>query len=204
MPSENEEIFGHSSQPRPDVQAAADIAFTRCYDRLVQIVRYMIGTYPDIRGRHEPESIVHDVWFDLRTALKSIELDSERVYPLLAQKARLALLDIVKKERRRLDILSLVPEPADSEAGPLDFGPSSGSSCDPGRLEIWTRFHKAVGELPVELREPFELFFYADIQPSFAQIGGLLGIHPRQAARLVTKAKITLADRVRGLEELLI
>src|SRR5262249_28836726 len=111
---------------------------------------------------------------------------------------------IAKKERGRLDRVPLKPTTAAPDDSGPGFEPSVGSSSDPGRLEVWTRFHEAVGELqPDELRAAFELDFYSDSKLSQHQIGRLLGIPPRTVSRLIAKAKVELAERVVGLKELL-
>src|SRR5262249_46186877 len=142
-------------------RTAGDELFTLLYPRLVQLAKLALGTFPDIRRQHNAESLVHQAWIDLQTALKTVKPEDPRRYLGLAvRKARLALLDIARLERRRLDTNPLKPGMDDSAPG---FDPSTGSSSDPGRLEVWTRFHEAVGELqPEALREAFELHFYSD------------------------------------------
>ena len=186
-------------------RTAGDELFTLLYPRVVQLAKLMLGTFPDIRLQHSAESFVHEAWIDLQTALKTVRPeDSRRYLGLAVQKARFALLDIAKKERRRLDTIPLTPGRATLDDSAPGFEPFTGSSTDPGRLEVWTRFHEAVGELqPDELREAFELHFYSDSKLSRDQIGALLGIPPRTVSRLIVKAKDNLAERIVGLKELL-
>lgn len=183
---------------------AGDELFTHIYPRLVRLAALMLGTFPDIRRQHDAESLVHDAWIDLQTALRTVKPeDPRRFLSLAARKARLALLDIAKRERRRRDTVPLGPAAADPDDSTPVIDPSAGSSSDPGRLEVWTRFHEAVGALPDELREAFELHFYSDGTPNQGRIGTLLGLPPRTVSRRITRAKVEIAERVVGLAELL-
>ena len=185
-------------------RAASDELYTLLYPRLVQLASLMLGTFADVRRQHDAESLVYDGWIDLQTALKSVRPEDPRRYLGLAvQKVRLVLLDLAARERRRLDNVPLKPGDVDRDDSAAGFEPGTDSSADPGRLEIWTRFHEAVGELePAKLREAFELAFYADDKLSHEQIGTLLGIPPRTVSRRIAKAEALLAQRVAGLKEL--
>jgi RNA polymerase sigma factor (sigma-70 family) len=202
MPDERLDLIDRLNAGDP---TADDELFTLLYSRLVRLAKLMLGTFPDIRRLHDAESLVHNGWIDLQTALKTVEPENPRRYLGLAvEKVRLVLLDIAKSERRRLDRVPLTPEGANRDDSALGFDPSSGSSSDPGRLEVWTRFHVAVNELePDELREAFKLHFYSDDKLNRDQIAKLLGLSPRTTSRLIARAKDELAERVMGLKELL-
>jgi RNA polymerase sigma factor (sigma-70 family) len=185
-------------------RTASDELFTQMYRRLVQLSGFMLGTFADIRRQHDAESLVHCAWIDLQTTLRSVQPDDVAGYlRLAAGKARLALLDLAKKERRRIDKVPLRPDPAGHDDSTVDFEPAAGSSCDPGRLELWSRFHDAVSELPDELRNVFELYSYTDVKPNQAQIAKILGLPARQVSRRIARAKDQLAERVSGLCEML-
>lgn len=185
-------------------RAAGDELFTRIYPRLVQLARLMLGSYYNLPGGNHAESLVHMAWIDLQTALRRVRPESPACYvSLAAYKVRLALLDLARKERRRLDTVPLGPSPADVDGSSPSYEPQTGSSCDPGRLEIWSQFHEAVGELPDELREVFELYFYADEKPNQARVAELVDKPHRTVARLIAKARVLLTKRVSGLRELL-
>ena len=183
---------------------AGDELFARAYGRLVQLARPMLGAFPDLRRGHDAESLVHDAWIDLQTALRSVKPEGPARYlSLAARKVRLALLDLADRERRRLDSVPLRGWAGDSDDSWGGNEPSAGSSSDPGRLEIWTRFHQAVGELPDELREVFEAYFYTDERPNQAKVAERLGMPARAVSRLIAKAKDRLVERVSGLTEVL-
>jgi RNA polymerase sigma factor (sigma-70 family) len=185
-------------------RAAGDELFTRCYRRLVQLSELMLGRFLDLRGQHDAESLVHCAWIDLQTALRSVKpVDAAGYLGLAARKARLALLDLAEKERRRIDTVPLMPGSADSDDSSPPFEPAAASSCDPGRLELWTRFHHAVSELPDDLREIFEVYFYTDEKLKQSEIARIFGIPARMVSRRVAKARDLLAERVSGLSEML-
>jgi RNA polymerase sigma factor (sigma-70 family) len=184
-------------------RSAGDELFTRVYRRLVYLARLMLGTFPDLSRQHDAESLVHLGWIDLQTALRSVKPEGLPSYLSLAStKARLVLLDIAKKERRRIDTVPIGPNTADPDDSTPTFDPAAGSSCDPGRLELWASFHAAVSDLPDGPREAFELYFYTDDKPNQAEIARILGLPDRQVRRLIAKAKDRLAERVSGLSEL--
>ena len=204
MENEPEELPGLIDRLNAGERAAHDELFTRIYPRLVELAGLMLGTFSDIRRQHDAESVVHCAWIDLETSLQSVKPDSPAGYLRLAtMKGRLALLDIAKKERRRLDTVPLRPGTASPDDSAPTFDPSAGSSCDPGRLEIWARFHEEVSDLPDEQREVFEPYFYTDEKVSQTEIAELLGLPPRQVSRLIAKAKDRLVERVQGLHDLL-
>jgi RNA polymerase sigma factor (sigma-70 family) len=191
-------------RPNAGDRSAGDELFTQVYRRLVHLSRLMLGTFRDLSRQHDAESLVHLGWIDLQTALRSVKPEGLPSYlSLAATKARLALLDIAEKERRRIDTGRLGRAAVDREDATPAFEPAAGSSCDPGRLELWGRFHAAVSELPDELREAFELYFYTDEKPNQAEVAKMLGLPARRVRRLIVKAKDRLAERVSGLSELL-
>jgi RNA polymerase sigma factor (sigma-70 family) len=175
-------------------RAAANELFVRAYPRLLQLAKRMLRTFPDVRRQHSSESLPNEAWIDFQAALKTIEPNGQSVYPLVARKMRFVLLDVAAKERKRLDTLPLTPEETDRVTG---------SSCDPGRMEIWTRFHEAVDALPEDVREAFLVYFYTDEKPNQTRVAEALGIDPRQARRLIARAKTLLAARVTGLGDVL-
>lgn len=198
-------------QPLPDLidrlnagdRPAGDELFARLYQRLVQLARLQLRDFPDVSRRHDAESFVHQAWIDLQTALRTMKLDRPADYlKFAAWKARMALLDLVEKQRRRTNALRLMPGLRPSSAA-LAADPFSETSTDLDRLDAWTRFHHAVGELPDELRIVFELYFYTDEDLSWVRIGKLLDLPAHTVRRRVAKAKTEIARRVVGLSDLL-
>jgi len=184
-------------------RSSGDDLFTRLYQRLVQLARLQIRNFPDVSRRHDAESLVHQAWIDLQTALRTMKLDQPADYlKFAAWKARLALLDLVEKEQRRTNALRLMPGVRASSAAPA-VDPFSETSTDLDKLDAWTRFHQAVGELPDELRIVFELHFYTDEDLSWVQIGRLLDLPVHTVRRRVARAKTEIARRGVGLSDLL-
>jgi RNA polymerase sigma-70 factor (ECF subfamily) len=116
-------------EERPDLidrlnagdRTAGDELFTLLYPRLVQLAKLMLGRFPDIGRQHDAESLVHNGWIDLQTALKTVEPENPRRYLGLAvEKARLVLLDIAKRERRRLDRIPFGPVEVDGSEPAFD------------------------------------------------------------------------------------
>jgi RNA polymerase sigma factor (sigma-70 family) len=199
------------SHPLPDLidrlnagdRSAGDELFTRLYRRLVHLAGLQIRNFPDVSRRHDAESLVHQAWIDLQTALRTVQPGQPADYlKFAAWKSRLVLLDLVKKERRRANALRLMPGVrASSATAAVD--PISQSSSDPDKLGAWTRFHQAVGELSDELRTVFELHFYTEEDMSWVELGKLLDLPAHTVRRRVARAKAEIARRVVGLGELL-
>jgi RNA polymerase sigma factor (sigma-70 family) len=178
--------------------------FERVYPRHVQLARYMLRDFPRVERRYLPEDVVHQAWIDLETALKSVTPNTPREYlGLLARKMRQVLLDFAKKESGKSTMSPLFAGELGPDGSTIAYEPEAGLSRDPGRVEIWSKFHEAVGELPDDVREPFELYFYTEVQPSYAQIARVLGLSESKVKRLIAKARDQLSRRVSGLGELL-
>lgn len=200
-----------AARPLPDLidrlnagdRSAGDELFTRLYLRLVHLARLQIRNFPDVARRHDAESFVHLAWIDLQTALRTVKPDRPADYlKFAAWKSRLALLDMVEKERRRTNALRLMPG-VRAASVTLVADQSGDPSSDLDKLGAWTRFHQAVGELSDELRTVFELHFYTDEDLSWVQIGRLLDLPAHTVRRRVAKAKTEIARRVVGLSDLL-
>ena len=152
------ELIGRLNAGDP---TAVDDLFARCYGRLVKLAWHMLGSYPDLRGGHDGESIVHRVWGDLVAALRSVQIESTKDFlRLSATKMRFELIDLARRERRRADRLPLNLGAGGNDDSSFALEPAVGSSMDAGKLELWMRFHEAVGNLPGDVREAFELQFY--------------------------------------------
>jgi RNA polymerase sigma factor (sigma-70 family) len=180
--------------------AARDELVARLYRRLVRLSEVILGKFPDL-NRHEPESILHATWERLAGAVDQARPATEAdLFRLAAHKIRQVLLDMVKEDRGRPDRAGIAIGADPSSASPAPTQWLRDSTHEPGRIALWTEFHRKVQELPAAEREVFELHYYAGL--SQKEIAPLLGLHPRQVSRLWIAATERLADGLPGLEDL--
>src|SRR5262249_23593693 len=78
-------------------------------------------------------------------------------------------------------------------ASPLDASTEPISIVEDGEeMAGWVEFHKAVGHLPDEERQVFELHYYQGMK--LAAIARLLSREPRTVSRIYVRAEGRLAD----------
>jgi RNA polymerase sigma factor (sigma-70 family) len=84
----------------------------------------------------------------------------------------------------------------DSGSPPLCEQPDS--TLDPGRLALWTEFHRRVEELPDAVRAVFELVWYQELPQ--AEVAQLLGVSVPTVKRRMVEARVRLMDLLEGAE----
>jgi RNA polymerase sigma factor (sigma-70 family) len=165
----------------------------RACGRLRRLAGHILsGSFADLAGRHELDSIVHETWLRLAQALETTEPASvEHFFHLAAQKVRHVLLDMVDRHRRARSREALGFS-SDSRGGPVEV------SSDPARLARWTEFHERVASLPEDERTVFEMHYYLELPQG--QIAELLSLHPRKVSRLWISSTDKLAEGLAELE----
>ncbi|MBX9625731.1 MAG: sigma-70 family RNA polymerase sigma factor [Gemmataceae bacterium] len=156
--------------------------------RLRRLAAHILsGSFRDLAGRHDLDSIVHDTWLRLAQALESARPESvEHFFRLAAQKVRHVLLDLVERKGRDHDSLHTADG---SEPGAV-----GGRTLDPAKLAEWTEFHRRAAALPDDERAVFEMHYYLDLPQ--AEVAAALGLHPKKVSRLWLAATDKLADGV--------
>ena len=178
---------------------AVDELFIAVYDRAVAITKGMLDGFPDFEDEHQAGSFVHLGYIDVRTALKTVRpRNLQEFLGLVIHKVRCILLDLAEKERRRRGLLAGNHDRFDAEGAAS--GPDPSTVVD--RLEAWSRFHQAVGELPDHLRVVFELDFYTDPALKTSEIAKVVGVSVDVARRRLAKARALVAERVVDCESL--
>jgi RNA polymerase sigma-70 factor (ECF subfamily) len=91
----------------------------------------------------------------------------------------------------------------DAKGGPADMGvpplcEQPESTLDPGRLALWTEFHRRVEELPDAVRAVFELVWYQELPQ--AEVAQLLRISVPTVKRRLVEARVRLMDLLEGAE----
>jgi RNA polymerase sigma-70 factor (ECF subfamily) len=159
-----------------ELQAREDVIASAA-ERMRTIARRMLARFPNVRRWEDTDDVFQAAAMRLHRTLGQLSIDSPR--DLLA----LAVLQI------RRELLDL----ARSHAGPESYAAHQGTNAIPGKgsdagqiveriedaattassLDRWTRFHRAIDELPADLREVFQLvwFMHADQKTIAATIG---------------------------------
>ena len=137
--------------------------------------RQVLTSFPAASGRHDVESIVHDLYLKMVAAFDAgqVPLNTTEFLRFAAFKLRNLLLD----ESRRAAVRRA--------KGIDEFDPGT-SAGEPGLLAQWTEFHTRVGALPDDERQVVELCYYLGV--SQAEVAEQLDIHPRKVSRLMASA----------------
>jgi RNA polymerase sigma factor (sigma-70 family) len=172
----------------------------RAHDRLLRIAATVfMEDFPGLRGRHDLESVVSEVWIRLVGALEAVQPQTfEGCFGLVFTKVRQVLLDMAKRQRR--DDAHRQQGPADESGHPSLAGyDRADTTNEPARLAALTEFHEQVETLPDDLRTVFELRYYGGF--SQVEIAQILGLHAKQVSRRWLAATGRLAHWLKGFAE---
>lgn len=157
--------------------------------RLEQLAHQMLGNFPGVRTGADTGDVVQGALLRLVTALHAVRPASAREFAgLAALQVRRELLDLARHFAARGAGAKL------RDPGTDDFGAAALDS--PADLELWTRFHAAAEELPVEEREAFGLIYYHGHTRTQAAL--LLGVSERTVYRWWASACVRLSERLGG------
>lgn len=159
--------------------------------RLEQLARRMLRGYPNVRAWADTADVYQGAVVRLLSTLQKLQPESTRsFFNLAAVHIRRELLDLA---RRFTNLGKLIhPLPGCSDGAEQIPAPSVGLD----ELELWSRFHLAVGALPVEEREVFSLSFYHGWTQQ--QIANLFDVHVRTIRRRWQSACLQLNCRLDG------
>src|SRR5688572_11123324 len=134
-------------------RAAADELIRAVAVRLERLARRMLRDFPGVRAAAETGDVLQGALLRLVNALRDLKPESTRDFVnLAALQVRRELLDLA----RHFGARGHGRHVADPQTG--DFGSAAPDS--PAELELWSRFHEAVEDLPAEERETVGLLFY--------------------------------------------
>jgi RNA polymerase sigma factor (sigma-70 family) len=169
----------------------------RAYNRLLRIAAAVFHEdFPALRGRHDLESVVSEVWMRLVGALEATHPQTvEGFFGLVFHKVRQVLLDMAARQRR---------DDVHRCAGPVDADDSAAVAAvdwadtthDPARLAALTELHDQIEKLPPDERTVFDLHYYGDF--SQVEISQMLDLNRKQVSRLWLAATGRLAKWLDG------
>jgi RNA polymerase sigma-70 factor (ECF subfamily) len=161
-------------------------------ERLGRLAHVMLRDHLRLRRWEETGDVLQNALIRLYRALETLRPPSLRdFYRLATLEIRRELIDLVRHHfgphgdgGRHLSGAA----PADHEAGNL--------TLEPGRLAVWTEFHRQVEALPEEEREVFDLVWYQGL--GHTEAAAVLGVHPRTVKRRWLAACVKLHEAVGG------
>jgi len=168
---------------------AADELIRTVSGRLERLARRMLRDFPGVRAGADTADVLQGALLRLVKALRELQPASTRDFAnLAALQVRRELLDLARHFAARGHGRHL------ADPGTADFGATAPES--PADLELWSRFHEAVEELPAEEREAVGLIFYHGY--TRAQAALLLGVSERTVYRWWDSACLRLNERLGG------
>jgi RNA polymerase sigma-70 factor (ECF subfamily) len=181
--------------------SARDELITAAGDRLVELTRAMLRDYHRLRRWEETDDVLQNALLRLHRALQSVVPETSRdFYRLATLQIRRELIDLSRHYFGPAGHGRHGDGHAPGDAARTD-GPGSRevaeSTLDPGKLGVWTDFHRQVERLPDEEREVFELVWYQDLKQTEA--ADLLGVAPRTVMRRWHRACLKLHEAMQGI-----
>ena len=153
---------------------ARDELFRLCAERLRRLARRMLGDFERLRSFEQTDDVLQGAMLRLFASLESLRSPTLGDFlGLAALSMRRELLDLARHHLGRSSAPRPQPRPFDSGTGEERIDPSE-STWEPLSLALWTEFHAAVENLPLEEREVFDLLWYQDLsQEDAAQAIGV-------------------------------
>jgi RNA polymerase sigma-70 factor (ECF subfamily) len=178
------ELLG--GEDRLDREALLGVAAAR----MTRIARKMLAGYPHLRRWEQTDDVFQQAALRLYRSLADVRPESVRAFwGLAATQIRRTLVDLLRHH--------FGPQGAASHenVSQLQFDNVPEATSDAFTLAEWEAFHEAVGQLPEDEREAFQLIFYGDA--TYAQAATVLGVSERTVLRRVLVARRLLAEAVR-------
>jgi RNA polymerase sigma-70 factor (ECF subfamily) len=181
-----------------DASARAELLSAAC-DRLRALTHRMLRDYRAVRRWEDTDDVLQNALLRLCRALEQLSLPTPRdFFRLAAAQVRRELIDLARHYYG----------PAGAGANLASAGPAEGGADrpdpleapdrthDPGRVALWTEFHRLAEALPEPEWEVFDLLFYQDL--SQAEAAELLGTSERSVRRWWQSARLRLHEALGG------
>jgi RNA polymerase sigma factor (sigma-70 family) len=182
-----------------DDSARAALLDCAC-DRLARLARKMLKGYPGVARWEQTDDVLQNALIRLDRALTAVAPPTARdFFRLAAAQIRRELIDLARRysgpegpvahhsARRRA---------GDTEGSPGSVGEPSDATHDPGRLAVWTEFHRRIEGLADADREVFDLLWYQGLTQ--AEAASVLGLSERQVNRRWIAARLELSEALGG------
>jgi RNA polymerase sigma-70 factor (ECF subfamily) len=181
-------------------EAAARNELINCAcDRLQRLTRKMLNDYRGVRRWEETGDVFQNAMLRLCRALQDLAPPSLRdFYRLAALQVRRELIDLARHYYgpQGVGANHASQGPAGASTGAPPAYEAADGSLDPGRVALWTEFHRQVGALPDEEREVFDLLWYQGL--SQAEAATLVGVSDRTIKSRWRSARLKLSEALGG------
>jgi RNA polymerase sigma-70 factor (ECF subfamily) len=184
----------HSGDPE-----ARDELLDRACHRLRGLTRKMLKGFERVRRWELTDDVLQNALVRLWGALRQTQPRSAReFFGLAALQVRRELIDLARQYYGPEGLGAhhashLVGE--DARDAP-QAGDRPDDTHDPGRLALWTEFHRQVDALPSEEREAFDLLWYQEL--TYAQACRVLGVSEATLKRRWLSARRHIHQALRG------
>jgi RNA polymerase sigma-70 factor (ECF subfamily) len=160
--------------------------------RLEELAHKMLRHFPSVNRWEQTGDVLQNALQRLLRTLGDVCPDSvPGFFRLAAQSIRRELLDLTKHYRGPLNDAAN----HESVADPVGLaGQPTVTRQELHNLDRWTAFHEAVGRLPDEEREVFEMVFYEGLAKE--EVARVLGVEARTVRRRWNRAKRRLTDEL--------
>lgn len=173
-------------------------------ERLQRLAHRMLASFPELKRWEETDDVVQNACIRLHHSLMQVRPDSmARFIGLASTEIRRTLIDLARHHfgphgqaaNHGSNGFTL-----DEEGRVNRFDPPATSANEPDSLEGWTRFHEAIGRLPDEEREVFELTWFSGLEQH--EIVDMTGLSVRTVKRRWRAAKLALYEMLEGVSPL--
>jgi len=167
--------------------------------RLQKLTAKMLRNYPQLRRWEQTDDVFQNAVIRLHRSLCEVKPKSVRHFLALATtQIRRALIDLARHHfgphgqaaKHHTDAGGL-----NSDGGNLVQNKAD-TDHRPETLQLWADFHEAVGNLPAEQREVFELVWYGEMGRT--DIAKLLGVSEPTVKRRLRAARVHLFQALDG------
>ena len=148
--------------------AARNELFAHACERMRRLTRAMLRDYPGVARWEETGDVYQNAMLRLCRALQDVAVPTVRdFYRLAALQIRRELIDLARHyygpQGAGAHHASQGPGGDGGQAPPaFEVGTDS---LDPGKVALWTEFHRLAESLPEEGREVFDLLYYQGSEP---------------------------------------
>lgn len=163
--------------------------------RLESLARKMLRGYPKVRRWEQTADVLQEALLRLDRALRQAPPnDARHFFNLATVQIRRTLLDLARRYTGPMgwaahyeSVYGHVERPGEKRA-------QHAGDREPISLEDWTAFHEAVGALPDDEREVFQLTWYQGLTQR--ETASLMEVDERTVRRYWLSAKLKLARRL--------
>jgi len=199
--SENQTTIlqAHLDRLKAGDAAARNDLLTHATNALARLAKRMFGDFPSVGRWVGVEDVIQNASIRLWKSLEQVRPETVRdFYGLAALQVRRELYDLARHFTGPHGLganYESVSPGGDETSRPAAADPGH-STLDPGKLALWTDFHREVESLDKELREVFDLLFYQELPQ--AEAAQVLGISEPTLRRRWLAARLELQKRLKS------